>query len=59
MNGHCSKAIYSNHGKYFCINILFVKGVCMFDGIAYEGRKTELANAFYFLTVAYFFYYFF
>ena len=55
MNGHCSKDIVTstvytyNHGKYFCINILFVYGVCMFDGIAeHEGRKTELANAIFF-----------
>ena len=35
MNGRCSKDIVTyNHRKYFCINILFVKGVCMFDGIA-------------------------
>ena len=40
MNGHCSKDILTsivytyNHGKYFHINILFVSGVCMFDGIA-------------------------
>ena len=40
MNGYCSKDIVTsivytyNHGKYFCIDILFVWGVCMFDGIA-------------------------
>ena len=46
MNGHCSKDVVTtivytyNHGKYFCINILFVYGVCMFDGIA-EHEVTE------------------
>ena len=30
----------------------------MFDGIAeYEGRKTELANAFFFNEISYFFFY--
>ena len=47
INRHCSKDIVTsivytyNHRKYFCIYILFVLGVCMFDGIAeHEGRKT-------------------
>ena len=51
MNGHCSKDIVTsiiytyNHGKYFCINILFVYGVCMFDGIAeHEVAKREAAE---------------
>ena len=46
MIGDCSKDIVTNivytyiHGKYFCINILVVYGVCMLYGTAeHEGRK--------------------
>ena len=66
MNGHYSKSIGTsivytfNHGKYFCINIFLVYGVCMFDGIAeHEGRTTELSVAILFYEIAYFFYCFF
>ena len=51
MNGHYSKDIVTgifytyNHGNYFCINIIFVKGVCMFDGIAeHEVAEREVAE---------------
>ena len=52
MKGLCSKDIVTsivytyNHGKYFCINIFFVKGICMFDGIA----ENEVAERACFLT---------
>ena len=62
MNVHCSKDIeisivYTyNHVKYFCINILFAQGVCMFGRIAeHEGRKTELPIAIYILRNCLFF----
>ena len=51
MNGHCSKDIVTsivftyNHGKCFCINILFVWEVCMLDGIAeHEVTEREVAE---------------
>ena len=51
MNGHCSMDIVTsivytyNHGKKFCITILFVWGVCMFDGIAeHEVAEREVAG---------------
>ena len=51
MNRHCSKDIVTsivytyNHVKYFCINILFVKGVCMFNGIAeHEVAERKVAE---------------
>ena len=56
MNGHCSKDIVTsivytyNHGKKFCNNIIFVWGVCMFEGKSeHEGHKTELPIAIRFL----------
>ena len=62
MNGHCSVDIVThivnthNHGKYFCVNILFVYGVCMFDGIAkYEVAEREVAESVFF----FFFFFFF
>ena len=65
MNGHCSKDIETsivytyNHGEYFCINILFVKGVCMFDGITEHEvaeRKVAERDCFlvFFYEIAYF-----
>ena len=59
MNGRCSKDIVTyNHRKYFCINILFVKGVCMFDGIAkHEVVEREVVehDCFFFFFVFFFF----
>ena len=34
-----------NHGKYLGINIPFVQGICMFDGIA----EHEVAGVFFFV----------
>ena len=69
MNGHCSKDIVTsivytyNRGKYFCINILFVLGVCMFDGIAeHEVAEREVAERecfFVFFLLFFFFFFFF
>ena len=62
MNEHCSKDIVTsivyayNHGNYFCINILFVYGVCMFDGIAeHKVAEREVAERDFF----FFFFFFF
>ena len=64
MNGHCSKDIVTsivytdNHRKYFCINIPFVEGVCLFDGIAeHEVAERDFFFFFFFfskLLIAYF-----
>ena len=64
MNGHCSKDIVTsivytyNHGKYFCINILFVQRVCMFDGLAeHEVAEREVAESDCFFFFFFFFFF--